>query len=361
MTGSHADIGQVLVQAAQLALQQDNSPALDVLDTTGTPQGAAAAAQTAVAHGDGMILGPLTSGETAAVTPIAKGANIPVLAFTNDGARAQPGVWPLGVTPGEQVRRLAAAAQAQGKNRFAALLPDNDFGRALANALTAAAAAAALPAPRIQFHGQSMQSLTAATREVTDYADRRGPIAAKIKADRESGTPEARREAQELARAPIPPPPFDALLLADTGDTLLAIPDLLSYYDVDRSSVQFMGPSLWADPATGSLAVTGAWYAAPDPNARTAFVQSYSAKYGAPPPSIADLSFDAASVARVSAGPRGSTQNVMTQQAGFIGADGWFALQPDGKVLRGLAVFRIERDGNQVVDPAPQSAASPGL
>jgi branched-chain amino acid transport system substrate-binding protein len=361
MTGSRADIGQALVQAAQLALQQDNSPSLDVLDTTGTPQGAAAAAQTAIAHGDGMILGPLTSGETAAVTPIAKRANVPVLAFTNDGARAQPGIWPLGVTPGEQVRRLVAAGQVQGKTRFAALLPGNDFGHAMAAALTEATTAADLPVPRIQFHGQGMQSLTAATREVTDYAHRRGPIAAKIKADRESGTPEARREAQELAKAPIPPPPFDALLLADTGDTLLAIPDLLSYYDVDRSGAQFMGPSLWADPATGSLAVAGAWYAAPDPNARSAFVQSYSAKYGVPPPSIADLAFDAASVARVSAPQRGSTQNMLTQQGGFIGADGWFSLQPDGKVQRGLAVFKIERGGNEVVDPAPQSAGSPGF
>jgi branched-chain amino acid transport system substrate-binding protein len=56
MTGQRADIGQVLSQAASLALPGG----LDVLDTAGTPAGASAAAQSAVAHGDQMILGPLT-------------------------------------------------------------------------------------------------------------------------------------------------------------------------------------------------------------------------------------------------------------------------------------------------------------
>lgn len=349
------------MQAAQLALSQDASPSLDVLDTGGSPQGAAAAAQSAVAHGDGLILGPLTSGETASVAPIAQGAHVPVLAFTNDGSKAQPGVWPLGITPGQQVRRLVAAAQAQGKSRFAALLPGNDFGRAMAEALNAAVAAAGLQPPVTRTHGQGMASITTATRDVADYADRRGPIDAKIKAARALGTPEGRREAQELAHTPIPPPPFDTLLLADTGESLEEVAQLLPYYDVDRGSAQIIGPSLWADPATGSLAVAGAWYAAPDSNARAAFVQAYSAKYGVPPPSIADLAYDAASVARVALGQRGGDTNILTQPGGFVGSDGWFALQPDGKVQRGLAVFKIERGGPELADPAPQAAGSAGI
>src|ERR1700751_2244270 len=104
------------------------------------PAGAAAAARAAIADGCGLILGPLTSPETAAVAPIARAANVAVLAFTNDPSQAQPGVWTLGITPGQQVRRLVAAAQGQGKSQFAGLLPDNDFGHAMAQALIQAAA-----------------------------------------------------------------------------------------------------------------------------------------------------------------------------------------------------------------------------
>jgi branched-chain amino acid transport system substrate-binding protein len=361
LTGPRADVGQVLLQAAQLALQDDSGPSLDVLDTGGTPAGAATTAHAAVSNGDSLILGPLTSTETASVAPIARGAGIPVLAFTNDASQSQPGVWPLGISPDQQIRRLVVAAQAQGKTRFAGLLPDSDFGRAMGAALTKATQTDGLQPPNIRTHAAGMAAITATARDLSDYANRRGPIEAKIKAARALGTADGRREAQELAKSPIPPPPFDSLLLADTGDNLQEIAAILPYYDVDRSAVQIVGPALWADPASGSGAVRGAWYAAPDNTTRSDLEREYAAKYGAPPTPLADLAFDAASVAKVIVGPAGSDIAILTQPGGFVGTDGWFILQPDGQVRRGLAVFRVERAGPELIDPAPQSAAAPGL
>jgi branched-chain amino acid transport system substrate-binding protein len=361
MTGPRSDLGQVLLQAAQLALQGDTSPSLDVLDTGGTPAGAAKATQAAVARGDRLILGPLTSSETASVAPIARGSSVPVLAFTNDASQSQPGVWPLGISPDQQIHRLVTAAQAQGKTQFAGLLPDSDFGRAMATALTKATAADGLSTPAIRMHPSGMASITASARDLSDYANRRGPIDAKVKAARALGTPEGRREARELSKTPIPPPEFNVLLLADTGDALQEIAAILPYYDVDRSAVQILGPALWADPSSGSGAVHGAWYAAPDSSTRSTLERDYAAKYGVAPPPLADLAYDAASVAKVILGPRGSDTAILTQPGGFVGTDGWFTLSPDGQVRRGLAVFRIERAGHEMIDPAPQSAGAPGL
>jgi branched-chain amino acid transport system substrate-binding protein len=361
MTGPRADLGQVLLQAAQLALQDKSGPPLDVLDTGGTASGAAAAAQAAAGKGDALILGPLTSSETAAVAPIAKGAGIPVLAFTNDTSQSQSGIWPLGVSPDQQIRRLVVAAQAQGKSQFAALLPETDFGRAMATALTAATQSAGLQTPNIRMHGPGMGSITAAARDLSGYGSRRGPIDARIKAARALGTPDGRREAQELAKSSIPPPSFNVLLLADTGEGLQEIAAILPYYDVDRSSVQIVGPALWANPSSGSGAFSGAWYAAPDNSTRTNFERDYTAKYNVPPSPLADLAYDAASVAKVVVGPRGSETAILTQPGGFVGSDGWFTLQPDGQVKRGLAVFKVQRGGPEMIDPAPQSAGTPGL
>jgi ABC-type branched-subunit amino acid transport system substrate-binding protein len=360
MTGPRADVGKVLQQAAQLALANGAGPTLDVIDTGGTPAGAVTAAQTAINNHDSLILGPLTSAETAAVAPLARAANIPVLAFTNDSSQAQPGVWTIGITPAQQVRRLVVAAEAQGKTQFAALLPSTDFGQAMANGLTKAVAAENLPPPRIRIHGSGMGAITAATKDVSDYADRRGPIEAKMKAARGLGTPEGRHEAQELTKSAIPPPSFNVLLLADTGEALQEIASVLPYYDVDRSAVQFVGPALWADPASGSGSVPGAWYAAPDNASRANLERDYAAKYGVPPPPLADLAYDSASVAAAIIGRSGAQVTVLTQPAGFLGTDGWIAFLPDGQVRRGLAVFRIERGGPTLIDPAPQSSAAPG-
>jgi len=361
LTGPRADLGQVLLQSAQLALQDNSGPTLDVLDTGGTAAGAATAAQTAVSNGDSVILGPLTSAETASVAPIARGAGIPVLAFTNDAAQSQPGVWPLGISASQQIRRLVIAAQAQGKSQFAALLPDSDFGRAMAGALTRTTQAAGLQPASIKMHAPGMAAITATVKDLSEYASRRGPIDAKVKAARALGTADGRREAQELVKTPIPPPSFDVLLLADTGDALQEIAAVLPYYDVDRSAVQIIGPALWADPASGSGSVRGAWYAAPDSSTRSNLERDYTAKYGVPPSPLADLAFDAASVAKIIVGPAGADMAILSQQGGFVGTDGWFTLLPDGQVRRGLAVYRIERAGPELIDPAPQAADSPAL
>ncbi|HEY1935870.1 MAG TPA: penicillin-binding protein activator [Acetobacteraceae bacterium] len=360
LTGTYAAIGQPMLQAAQLAFAAPGSPQLDAKDTGGTPEGAAMAARAAVAENAGIILGPLTSAETAAVAPIARAANINVLAFTNDPAQAQPGVWTLGITPGEQVRRLVAAAQAQGRTQFAALLPNSDFGRAMGQALSQVATAAGLPPPDIRFHEPGMAAINPAVRDLSGYATRRAPIDAQIKAARALNTAAGRQQALELAKTPIPPPPFTALLLADAGDSLAEIAALLPYYDVDRSSVQVMGPSLWTSPASEASRMIDAWYAAPDPAARAGLVQGYTGKYGSAPPSVADLAFDAASIARVLGTGEGYSVSALTQPAGYLGTDGWLALLPTGQVRRGLAVFRIESGGPQIVEPAPQSSNGSG-
>lgn len=362
LSGPNAARGQALVNAAKLALALKGAPPLDVRDTGGTAQGAAAAAQQALSAGAGLIIGPLTSQETAAVAGPARAAGVAVLAFTSDPAQAQPGVWVFGITPFQQVHRLVASAVAQGKSRFAAVLPESQFGHAMAAALGRATVAAGLAAPDIRFHGGGMASINSTMRDISGYASRRGPLDAQIRAARRENTPAGRKRAAELARAAIPPAPFDALLLADVGEQLSAVASLLSYYDLDPPAVRVLGPALWGAPAERRDApLRGAWYAAPDPSARASFNASYQAAYGAPAPGLADFAYDAAAIGTVLAGEGGYSVAGLCRPEGFAGVDGVLALEPDGTVRRGLALFEIERGGAHLIEPAPSAVAGPGM
>ncbi len=362
LSGANSERGQALVRAAQLALSVPGSPPLDVLDTQGTPEGAATAAQSAIAAGAGLILGPLTNTETAAVAGPASAAGVAVLAFTTDATQSRPGVWVLGLTPAQQVRRLVTAAQAQGKSRFAALLPPNDYGSAMGQALTQALISSGAGSPDIHTVDSGMQAANATVRDLSAYSARRGPIEAQRRAAIARHDAEGRKEAADLSRRAIPPPPFDALLLADTGERLNVIASLLPYYDVDSSNVRILGPALWANPAAlGGADLSGAWYAAPDPAARSSFDQQYTSKYGTPAPGLADLAYDAASIARVVAQGGGFSQASLARPEGYAGVNGVLALQPDGTVRRGLAVFQIQRGGAQIIDSAPDTMAAPGI
>ncbi len=360
ITGPNAERAASLIQAAHLALDAPGAPPLDVIDTHGTAEGAASAAAQAVAAGAGMIIGPLTTAETAGAAGPASSAGVAMLAFTSDETQAHPGVWVLGLTPSQQVRRLVLAATAQGKMHFAALLPNTDYGRVMGDALRATVINGV---PDIRsIDDTNIQSANATVKDLSGYASRRGPLDVKLRAAINKHSAEGRKEAAELRRSDIPPAPFDALLLASTGEGLDVVTSLLPYYDVDAPAVRIMGPALWANPAargTGNL--NGAWYAAPDPATRADFDARYTAKYGSPAPGLADLAYDAAAIARVLAASGGFDTTSLTRPEGYSGVDGVLGLLPDGHVKRGLALFEIQRGGPQMIEPAPDTLAAPGL
>ncbi len=336
------------------------SPPLDVLDTGGTADGAASAATQAIAAGAGLIIGPLTSGETAGAARVAQPAGVAILAFTSDPAQARPGVWPLGITPGEQVRRLVGAVLSHGKNRIAGLLPQNDFGQAMASSLAQTATADGISPPDI--HTYPPGNPQNAVRDLADYSGRVSPLMGQIHAAQAAHDAAGREKAAQLSRADVPPPPFDALLLADTGGSLATVTGLLQGYEVGPPDVRILGPALWAAPAArGGAALNGAWYAAPDPAARAAYDQAYQARYANPAPGLTDFAYDAASIARVLAASGGYSAASLCRPEGFAGVDGVFVLQPDGSVRRGLALFEVQGGGPVMIEPAPATLDAPGI
>ena len=351
LSGPNAERGMALENAAKLALSDQGSPPLDVRDTAGTPNGAAAAARQAIAAGDAIIIGPLTAPETVAAANVAQPAGVPVLAFTNDPSVARPGVWTLGITPDQQVRRLVGAVMAMKQNRFAALLPRNQFGNAMGSALTESLSAAGAPAPDIKTYDGSLPAITPAVQSLAADAGRSGALTVTAPAP----------DQPAAAQAPIPAN-FDALLLADVGDRLATITSLLSSYQLLPPSVRLLGPILWSSPSARTGAeMDGAWYAAPEAGPRSGFDAKYTTAYKSSAPGLADYAFDAASLARALAQSGGYSITSLTRPDGFAGVDGVFALLPDGRVRRALAIFEI-RDGQaQMIQPAPTTLNAPGI
>lgn len=345
LTGPNAGLGGDLLRAVQLALGQDG-PQPDVRDTMGTPTGATTAAQAAVASGDVVIVGPLTAPETAAAAAAAPG--IPILAFTSDRNQGRPGVWPLGIEPQQQVARLVQALSRQNKTQVAAVLPGNAFGDALAVGLVDATALVGDATPQIRRYPTGrVTALDAALKDLSDFENRSalGAPASAPGSDPLADTP--------LATTGATPPPFDSLLLAESGPALQAVAASLQRYDIKPPAVQVLGPGTWARDAANLGGLTGAWYAAPDPATRGAFEQIFTARYGTPPPGIASIAYDAAQLARVAANDPAN----LTQPGGFRGADGPLALRPNGRVVRGLAVFAVGAGEPRIVDPVPASIA----
>lgn len=319
LSGPQAPLGQAMLNASTMAMFDEAQGGVEFAprDTGGTPQGAANAARAAIADGARILVGPLTSAETAAVAPIARGAGVPVLAFTNDAGRAGDGIWVLGATPAQQVRRLVAAAQAQNAPRIALAAPENEFGRALAAGLRDAAAEQGLPRPLILLHPGGADPGMAASAAQGQLGQ------------------------------------MDALIIGEAGERARRFAAaLVSGLPEGAPLPRLMGTSLWsADSALrAEPALRGAWFPGPDPRARARFDARYRDAFGETPPRLAAVAYDAAALA---------TRALRPGAGGFPspevlpGAEGPLRLAPGGQVQRGLAVFAISPEGEPVMlEPA---------
>jgi ABC-type branched-subunit amino acid transport system substrate-binding protein len=343
LSGPNAALGRALQDAAQMAVfdNADRTFRLIPRDTGGTPDGAARAAQEAIAQGARLIVGPLLATEAQAVGPIAAGAGVNIITLSNDRSVAGANVFVIGLTPNQQMSRLIAFARSRGVSRFAALLPNNAFGSAVEESVRANAAAAGGELVRVARYDAS--------------GDPSSAIQTLI------GQPNSQQGAQPPRGGPAPRPQqvdFDALVMPDQAGRLLTIAPLVQFYGVDPARVRILGSAFmgWDVRVQREPALVGAWYAAPPPEARADFDRRYRETYSRDAPPLATLAYDATAVAAVLAKTRNgdfSTAAIGSPQ-GFAGMDGVFRFRPDGTAERALAVIEVQRDGLRAVSPAAQ-------
>lgn len=362
LSGPAAKLGQAMLNAAQLALFQFSNDRFELLphDTGGTVDGALRAAQLAIGDGAQLIIGPLLSTSVQAVGPIARAANVPVIGFSNDRNVAGNGVYVTGFLPSAQTERVLNYAIRRGSVRIGLLAPDNAFGAAVLQTMQQVTLQAGVQITRARLYDPNAEDYTDVVREISDFEVRKRELARQIAELKHLDDEVSKKTLERLSQLQTAGDlPFDTLLVADGGKRLQQIAALLPFFDVDPAVVQILGTGQWDVPGLGNEpALVGAWYAAPDPNARVDFVKEYTATYGEQPPRLATLAYDALALAAVlgqgESGPDYSA-NALASPNGYWGRDGIFRLMPSGVTERGLAVLAITKKGSKVIDPAPNS------
>lgn len=315
-------VGVSLRNAAELALSEAGNTDITLLvkDDQSTPDGARTAAQAAVSEGAELIIGPLFSPNVRAAAQVASGANKPMIAFSTDASVAQSGVYLLSFLVETYVDRIVDFAASKGKKSFAALIPDNDYGRIAEAEFQQVAARRGVRVMEIEHY--QPQTVNAAVQKVAALGNR-----------------------------------IDGLFISDQAGAMPAVAKALTANGINSHKVQILGTGLWNDPRVLPLpALQGAWFAAPDNTGFNAFAARYRTKYGSDPARIATLSYDAVSLAVALAhkpGPDRFSSAVLTNHSGFNGADGVFRFEPNGLNERGLAIMQINNGKAVPLVPAP--------
>lgn len=318
LSGMNMNVGQSLANATTMALLDTNAANLRITtyDTAGGPS---AAATRAIADGNKLILGPLLGDEVAAVAQVARPARVPIISFSNDVAVASPGAFVMGSVPAQSIARTVRYARAHGSNRFAALIPDGEYGEGAAAAFRAAVSDAGGLVTSVERYARGNTSVVSAARR-------------------------------------LKPGSFDAVLIADGGRiAALAAPSLR----LGKARPRILGTELWnGDGAvTGNAALAGSWYSAVADTRFRQFSVSYNTRFGAKPYRIATLGYDAVLLSlRVARDWKPGTvfpTGRLGDKGGFLGLDGPFRFDGRGVVERAFEVNEVRPGGVTVVSPAP--------
>jgi len=334
LSGQQAALGRSLLQAAEMGLFEVGDEKFTLLvEDTATAAGAETAARKLLAEGAQILLGPVFSTDTRKIAPIATGAHVPVLAFTNDRSAAQPGVYVMGVTPQDEVQRVIQYAASQGMQRFSILAPTSTYGNIVEQAFR-----------------NSVQGANGLFAEQARY---------------DPNSPDYTQVVEQLATA-YQNNPFDALMLPEGGAKLRQLAPLLPAFQIGPQTVPILGTGLWANDPTlaQETGLAGALYAATDPTKWRPFADRYAGIYGQAPDQRAGLVYDAITlIVALGNAPSGYSapdysETALTNVSGFNGVTGVFRLNLDGTVERRLAILEVAPGGATVRDPAPGTFAA---
>lgn len=328
LSGTNAALGQGMLNAAQMAVFNVGAHNV-ILVPRDTAAGASKAAQEAVNDGAQIILGPLFAQDVKAASAVADRANIPVIAFSTDWTAAGRNTYIMGFLPFGQISRVMDFATQRGARRVAILTPQTPYGMAVNVTLK---------------NELARRNLVPVQTHVFSTASDLGTAIQKIGAAQKANSPDAP----------------DTLVLPVGGAQLNDVASLLRQNDVGMRTMRLIGTGLWDESPQAQSLVPGGWYAAPDPNLRAAFNRQYAQTYGAAPPRLATLAYDAAALAaalavnglRQTGKPAFDNANI-TNPNGFAGLDGIFRFRPDHLAERGLAVLELRPNGPVIIDRAP--------
>ncbi len=327
-------IAKSLKQAAELALFERDNPNLQLLvkDDLGTPEGARAAAEDVLKRGATLILGPLYAKSVLAVAPAARKAGVPVVAFSNDSQVAGNGVYLLSFQPGPEVQRIVAFAARRGRKRYAALIPQDNFGKAVEPAFRDAVGRAGGSVAAMETYPASANGLLDPLRKI----------------------------GAAIAAAELEATPIDTLFVPGGPEYLENIARLLPHAKIDAGKVKLIGTGGMDYPNAGrDKSLIGAWYPGPDPRGWSDFAQKYAKTYGQGPPRLAGAAYDAVNLAIALAGEGRYTAASLTRASGFAGIDGPYRLLADGTTERSLAILEVQKFSSAIVDAAPSAPGPP--
>ena len=354
LSGDHAHIGEQLLDAITLALEDAPGVVWTVVDSGGTEEGARERVRELTGFPDLLaIVGPVGANESRAAAQEAEVIGVPILTLTSqDGIEdLGPMTFRLRVSPEEQSRWMARfAANDLGVERVAILYPEDEFGRSCMRAFLEA------------LEGSSVRVVGVESYELdeTDFGD---PVELLVnRRYRQIRIEPFRHEPRTRVRrlSHTSDVDFDAIFIPEFDRQVGLIVPFLAFWDVPMDRItRLLGLSSWggAGLAKSEDLIEGAtftmvYHESLYNSDAERFARAFREAYERDPSEAEAQAFDAVGILLEGVRPSSATPATRLSLAAWLrggprhrGATGDLSISTDGAVVHDLSLFATDSAG----------------
>lgn len=346
ISGKNKELGQSVLNSVILSLfenDKDNNLELVIFDSKDKAEDASKAMQEIINQNIKVVIGPIFTSEVNAITNLAQNNDINVLSLSNNQDLAnKKNIFLMGFLPEQQIERITNYAINQGKDGFAIVTANNQYGLKFAGILKEMVKRKDGNFISSNFYFNSNKDLEKASIKAVGSYIVSSRVAHKNKKDL--------KDTDKIYA--------NTILIPESGVALSKIASAINKANTNQRDIQILGSSSWDDMETlNDPNLIGAWFVAPNPDKYKDFERRYYQIYGKFPIRISSIGYDVidalSRVIKQSGKREISINDLINYQSpsnGFDGIDGLFRFLPNGITQRNLAILRVGNGKFEIID-----------
>ncbi len=346
LTGENYIIGRSLLNAAQLALDKTNQKNIvfKIIDT-GNEKDLLKNLYTILNDDLNIIIGPVFTEKINQVKEIIKSENIPIISLSNNSDLEGNGVFVFGLTLEDEINALLNYSLNNDLSKYAVIIPDNEYGKRIKNEIENFKVKDTSLVFKYVFYNSKSPDFYGISKTVSDYEERRIKLENEIELLEKDSSENASKKLKKLKKLDTYGElDFQAILiLTQNFDELSKLSSILPYYDVDPKEIQYMGNSIWSkDLSLKEPGLDGGYFTTFNIDYQRNFEEEYFNIFAHKPHALASLTYDLVGlISKLHLNSNFFTIEQLYVDAGFVGINGWFKINRNGKVFRQLSIYKI--------------------
>ncbi len=349
LSGEFYQIGKSLLDSAQLALEKTNNKNLEfyIVDT-GEENQLFENLSYLISNDVDLIIGPVFSNNVLKVKNYLDGQNVPIITFSNNSEVSDRNVYVFGLTIEDELTSIYEYSIDRGINKFAVIVPDNKYGNKVKNEINKFHYENNKSSSQFIFYPTKDPDYYKIAREVSNYDERKLNLDNRVKLLEKLQSESSLKELKLLRnKDTLGEVDFEAvIIIARSFSELTNFISILPYYDVDPKKVKFIGNSIWGkELILKEPSMKNSYFSSLDLNARKKFKEEYKKIFKNNPHSLAALAYDLVGlISSLNMEYKKITNEILHSDLGYIGINGWFRFDENGKVKRRPLIFHIGND-----------------